>query len=115
MELFNQLNVLPSYLTVFNNAGLNLNEIPKELEKCTPAFQYFWDKECREHPTNQNCLIFFDWVINFKFLLNKIDLKIGFIRISYQIIFQNYAVRCNLMTNFFLFKFQDSRVGVFAL
>ncbi len=56
MKLFNQFNVLPRYLTAFN---------PKELEKCTPEFQNFWDKECREHPTNQNCLIYCDWVINF--------------------------------------------------
>ena len=46
MKLFNQFNVLPRYLTAFNYAGLNLNETPKELEKCTPEFQNFWDKEC---------------------------------------------------------------------
>jgi hypothetical protein len=60
MKLFNQFNVLPRYLTAFNYAGANLNETPKELEKCTPKFQNFWDKECREHPTNQNCLIYCD-------------------------------------------------------
>ena len=60
MKLFNQFNILPRYLTAINNAGLNLNETPKELEKCTPEFQNFWDKECREHPTNQNCLIYCD-------------------------------------------------------
>ena len=65
MELFNQFNILPGYLTAFNYAGLNLNETPKELEKCTPEFENFWEKECREHPTNQNCLIYCDWVINF--------------------------------------------------
>ena len=69
MKLFNQFNVLPRYLTAFNYAGLNLNETPQELEKCTPEFQNFWDKECREHPTNQNCLIYCDWVINFYFLI----------------------------------------------
>ena len=47
MKLFNQFNVLPRYLTAFNYAGLNLNETPQELEKCTPEFQNFWDKECR--------------------------------------------------------------------
>ena len=60
MKLFNQFNVLPRYLTAFNYAGLNLNETPQELEKCTPEFQNFWDKECRKHPTNQNCLIYCD-------------------------------------------------------
>ena len=60
MKLFNQFNILPKYLTAFNYAGLNLNETPKELEKCTPEFQNFWEKECREHPTNQNCLIYCD-------------------------------------------------------
>jgi len=52
MQLFNQFNVLPRYLTVFNYAALNLNETTKELEKFTHEFQNFWDKECREHPTN---------------------------------------------------------------
>ncbi len=52
--------ILPRYLTAFNYAGLNLNETPKELEKCTPEFKNFWEKECREHPTNQNCLIYCD-------------------------------------------------------
>ncbi len=42
MKLFNQFNILPRYLTAFNYAGLNLNETPKELEKCTPGFQNFW-------------------------------------------------------------------------
>ena len=49
MKLFNQFNVLPRYLTAFNYAGLNLNETPKELEKCTPKFQNFWEKDCREN------------------------------------------------------------------
>ena len=48
MKLFNQFNVLPRYLTAFNYAGLNLNETPKELEKCTPEFKNFWEKECIE-------------------------------------------------------------------
>ena len=78
MKLFNQFNVLPRYLTAFNYAGANLKETPKELEKCSPEFQNFWEKECREHPTNQNCLIYCDWVINFVFLLNTISLKWGF-------------------------------------
>ncbi len=63
MKLFNQFNILPKYLTAFNYAGLNLNETPKELEQCTVEFQNFWDKECRENPTNQNCLIYCDWGI----------------------------------------------------
>ena len=75
MKLFNQFNVLPRYLTAFNYAGLNLNETPQELEKCTPEFQNFWDKECREHPTNQNCLIYCDWVINFSFYKTNSILK----------------------------------------
>ena len=25
-----------------------------------PKFQNFWERECREHPTNQNCLIYCD-------------------------------------------------------
>ena len=60
MKLFNQLNILPKYLSAFNYAGLNLNETPKELEQYTLEMQTFWDKECRENPTNQNCLIYCD-------------------------------------------------------
>ena len=60
MVLFNQFNILPRYLTAFNYAGLNLNETPKELEKCSPEFQNFWERECRKHPTTQNCLIYCD-------------------------------------------------------
>ena len=60
MKLFNQFNVLPRYLTAFNYAGVNFNETPQELRKCTPEFQNFWEKECKEHPTNQNCLIYCD-------------------------------------------------------
>ena len=48
MKLFDQFNLLQRYLTAFNYAGLNLNETPQELEKCTPEFQNFWDKECRK-------------------------------------------------------------------
>ena len=60
MKLLNQFNILSRYLIAFNYAGLNLSETLEELEKYTPEFQNFWDKECREHPTNQNCLIYCD-------------------------------------------------------
>ena len=70
MKLLNQFNILSRYLIAFNYAGLNLNETLEELEKYTPEFQNFWDKECREHPTNQNCLIYFFWVITFYFEKN---------------------------------------------
>ena len=57
MKLF---NVLPKYLTAFNYAGLNLNETPKALDQYNPELQSYWDKECKENPTNQNCLIYCD-------------------------------------------------------
>ncbi len=60
MKLSNQFNDLPKYLSTFNYAGLNLNETPKELEQYTIELQNFWDKECIENPTNQNCLIYCD-------------------------------------------------------
>ena len=63
MKLFNQLNVLQRYLTAFNYAGLNLNET-KSL-KMYSEFQNFWEKECREHPTKQNCLIYCDKLLIF--------------------------------------------------
>ena len=79
MKLFNQFNVLPKYLTAFNYAGLNLNETPEELERCPKEFKNFWDKEYREHPTNQNCLIYCDWefqplglTIEYKYFINKV-------------------------------------------
>ena len=57
-NLFNQFNVIPKYLKAFNYAGLNLNETPKEFEQYIQELQIFWDKECRENLTNQNCLIY---------------------------------------------------------
>ena len=60
MKLFNQFTIFLKYLTVFNYAGLNLNETPKEIEPYSQKFQNFWDKECRDNPTNQNCLIYCD-------------------------------------------------------
>ena len=41
MKLFNQINVLPRYLTAFNYAGLNLNETPQELENVLLSFKTF--------------------------------------------------------------------------
>ena len=60
MKLFNQFNILPRYLSAFNYAGLNLNNTLIELEKSPLEVQDFWNKECKEHPTNQNCLIYCD-------------------------------------------------------
>ena len=58
MKLFNQFTIFIKYLTAFNYA--DFNETPKELEQCSQKFQNFWDKECRDNPTNQNCLIYCD-------------------------------------------------------
>ena len=60
MKLFIQFNIHPRYLTAFNYVGLNLNNMPKELEKWHMEGQDFCNKECREHQTNQNCLIYCD-------------------------------------------------------
>jgi len=60
MKLFNQFNVLPRYLTAFNYDGLTLNKTPQELEKCTPEYKNFWEKEYKELQTNKNCLIYCD-------------------------------------------------------
>ena len=60
MKLFNQIPIFPKYLTTFNYAGLNLNASPKELEQYHQKFKNFWDNECRDNPTNQNCLIYCD-------------------------------------------------------
>ena len=57
MKLF---NVLPRQLTALNYAVLDFIETPKELKQYPQKFQNFWDKECKEHPTNQNCLIYCD-------------------------------------------------------
>ena len=75
MKLFNQFNILPRYLTAFNYAGLNLNETPKELEQCPVEFQTFWDKECKDNPTNQNCLIYCDLKL---LLFHKAKLRINY-------------------------------------
>ena len=60
MILFNQFNILPTYLAAFNYAVLNLNNTLKKQEKFPLKVQDFWNKEYREHPTNQNCLIYCD-------------------------------------------------------
>ena len=60
MKLFYQFNILPRFLNDFNYAGLKLNNTPKELEKFPIKVQDVWNKECREHPTNQNCLNYCD-------------------------------------------------------
>tara|TARA_B100000212_G_C26918931_1_gene341189 strand:+ start:125 stop:307 length:183 start_codon:yes stop_codon:yes gene_type:complete len=60
MKLFNQFSILPRYLNVFNYEGENIEETPKELEKCQLEIKNFWEKECMEHPTNGNCLIYCD-------------------------------------------------------
>ena len=60
MKLFNHIYIFPRNLTAFNYAGLNLNNTPTEYVECTKEFQTFWEKECSENPTNQNCLIYCD-------------------------------------------------------
>ena len=60
MKLFNQFNILPKYLTAFNYAGLNLNETPEEIDQSPLEFKSFWDEECKDNPTKQNCLIYCD-------------------------------------------------------
>lgn len=60
MKLLNQFNILPKYLIAFNYAGLNLNQVLKEFEQSPIEVQSFWDKECRNNPTKQNCLIYCD-------------------------------------------------------
>ena len=60
MKLFIQFNIHPRYLTAFNYVGLNLNNTPKELDKCPMEGQDLCNKEYREHPTNQNSLIYCD-------------------------------------------------------
>ena len=42
-------------IEVIKNEGLNY-----ELGANGTAIEGDWDKECREHPTNQNCLIYCD-------------------------------------------------------
>ncbi len=60
MKLFNQFSIITKYLSTFHFAGLNLNVTPKEFEQVHLKFKNFWDQECIENPTNQNCLIYCD-------------------------------------------------------
>ena len=60
MKLFNQFKILPRYLIAYNYAGLNLNNMPKGIDNCPMEGHDFWNKEYREHPKNQNCLIYCD-------------------------------------------------------
>ena len=72
MKIQTPFTVLPKYFNdfcyYFNNANEELvsyTYIPEYLRKNTEKnsealIKSYWDKECSNHPTNQNCLIYCD-------------------------------------------------------
>jgi len=60
MKLFNQFTILPRYLKAFNYAGNRMEEITRNLDRDNHLFEDYWKSECREHPTNQHCLVYCD-------------------------------------------------------
>ena len=57
MKLFNQFTILPRYLKAFNYAGSRMEEITRNLDPDNHLFEDYWKRECRDHPTNQHCLV----------------------------------------------------------
>ena len=47
-------------LIVLKYKGIKLEykSLKEIFDAKSPKFQNFWERECREHPTNQNCLIY---------------------------------------------------------
>ena len=59
MKLFNQFTILPRYPRAFNYAGNKMEDTTKNLNRNNLSEDY-WNRECREHPTNQHCLVYCD-------------------------------------------------------
>ena len=76
MKLFNQFTILPRYLKAFNYAGNRMEETTRNLDRDNHLFEDYWKRECREHPTNQHCLVYCDQLIMPLFhRSNKLDIN----------------------------------------
>jgi len=60
MKLFNQFTILPRYLKAFNYDGNRMEETTSNLDRDNHLIEAYWKRECREHPTNQHCLVYCD-------------------------------------------------------
>ena len=60
MKLFNQFTVIPRYLRTFNYVGNRIEEETSNLNSYNHLIEDYWKSECREHPTNQHCLVYCD-------------------------------------------------------
>ena len=60
MKLFNQFTILPRCLKAFNYAGNRMEETTRNLDRDNHLIKNYWQKECREHPTNPHCLVYCD-------------------------------------------------------
>ena len=58
MKLFNQFTILPRYLKAFNYAGNGMEEVTRNLNRDNHLIEDYWEKECRDHPTNNHCLVY---------------------------------------------------------
>ena len=60
MKLLNQFTILPRYLRAFNYAGNKKEDTTRDLVRHNYLIEDYWKRECREHPTNQHCLVYCD-------------------------------------------------------
>ena len=50
MKFKNLFSILPKYLSAYGNLKPEQNYLK----------QVYWERECRDHPTNKHCLIYCD-------------------------------------------------------
>mgnify|MGYP001426911815 CR=1 FL=1 len=55
MKLASLFKILPKFLNAFKEQELDFKKLPDNFIN-----QDYWDQECREHPTNNSCLIYCD-------------------------------------------------------
>ena len=60
MKLFNQFTILKKNLRDLDYAGNIMEETTRNLDRDNLLFEDYWKRECREHPTNQHCLVYCD-------------------------------------------------------
>ena len=60
MKLFNQFTILPRYLKALNYAVNRMEESTRNFDINKHLFEDYWKRECREHPTNNHCLVYCD-------------------------------------------------------
>ena len=60
MKLYNQFTILPKYLQAFNYAFKRMKDNSRKLNKNHHLIEDYWNRECRDNPTNNHCKIYCD-------------------------------------------------------